>query len=106
MIFELRQYRMLPGQEQAWVTFMEEEIIPFQVSMGMEILGSWVGTDDPGQYVWLRRFESEEEMARLFDAVYKSDHWRNEIGPKVFSMIDRDAMVQTKMLATPRSLMQ
>ena len=29
--FELRQYRMRPGQQKKWVKFMEEEIIPYQV---------------------------------------------------------------------------
>jgi hypothetical protein len=29
MFFELRQYRVKPGQRERWVKFMEEEIIPF-----------------------------------------------------------------------------
>ena len=35
--FELRQYRMRPGQRDAWVKLMEEEIVPFQISKGMVI---------------------------------------------------------------------
>ena len=58
MLFELRLYRMRPGQRDAWVRFMEEEIIPFQISKGMVIVGSFVGEQDEGQYVWLRRFDS------------------------------------------------
>jgi hypothetical protein len=49
---------------------MEEEIIPFQVKMGMVILGSFVGEEDQSVYVWIRRFESEAERKRLYDAVY------------------------------------
>jgi hypothetical protein len=45
MFFELRQYRAKPGQRANWVKFMEEVIIPFQVSKGMVILGSFVGQE-------------------------------------------------------------
>ena len=58
MFFELRQYRTKPGQREKWVKFMEEEIIPFQVSKGMVILGSFVGQEEDDLYVWIRRFES------------------------------------------------
>src|SRR5207249_11113585 len=42
MFFELRQYHIRPGQRDKWVRCMEEVIIPFQVKMGMVILGSFV----------------------------------------------------------------
>ena len=71
MFFELREYRTLPGQRENWVRFMEEEIIPFQVSKGMVILGSFVGEEEDDLYVWIRRFESEEERENLYAAVYE-----------------------------------
>ena len=82
MFFELRQYHIRPGQKEKWVECMEEEIIPFQVKMGMVILGSFVGEEDESIYVWIRRFESEPERKRLYDAVYQSDYWKNEISPE------------------------
>jgi NIPSNAP len=106
MLFELRQYRMRPGQRDSWVRFMEEVIIPFQVSKGMVIVGSFVGEQDPDLYVWLRRFESEQERAQLYAAVYESDHWKNEIAPRVAELIDRERMVITRMLPTARSVVR
>ena len=44
--YELRQYKVLPGQMAGWVKIMEEEIIPFQVSKGMVITGSFQGETD------------------------------------------------------------
>ena len=73
MFFELRQYHVRPGQRESWVKCMEEEIIPFQVKMGMVVLGSFVGEEDESIYVWIRRFESEAERKRLYDVVYQSD---------------------------------
>ena len=83
MFFELRQYHVRPGQQEKWVKCMEEEIIPFQVKMGMVVLGSFVGEEDASVYVWIRRFESEAERKRLYDAVYQSDYWKTEIAPRI-----------------------
>ena len=106
MIFELRQYHLHLGQRDNWVKCMEEEIIPFQVKMGMVILGSFVGEEDQSVYVWIRRFENEPERKRLYDAVYQSDYWKNDISPRVGTMIDREKIVVTRLLATPHSVIQ
>ena len=106
MFFELREYRTLPGQRENWVTFMEEEIIPFQVSKGMVILGSFTGEEEDDLYIWIRRFESEAQREKLYEAVYQSDRWVNEIGPKVPQMLDRDKIVVRRIEATPRSVIQ
>ena len=59
--YELRQYVIREGKMAAWLKCMEEEIIPFQVAKGMVITGSYRGEKDDSVYVWIRRFESEEE---------------------------------------------
>ena len=106
MFFELREYRTLPGQRENWVRFMEEEIIPFQVSKGMVIVGSFVGEEEDDLYIWVRRFSSEEDREALYEAVYQSDRWVNEIGPKVPEMLDRDKIVVRRIEATPHSVIQ
>ena len=106
MFFELRQYRTLPGQRAAWVKFMEETIIPFQISKGMVIVGSFVGQEEDDLYVWIRRFESEEERAALYQAVYETDIWKNEIAPRVGQMLDRSRTVVTRIEATPKSVIR
>ena len=106
MFFELRQYRMRPGHEENWVKYMEEVIIPFQISKGMAILGSFVGEEEKDLYVWVRRFESEEQREQLYEAVYESDTWKNEIAPKIPDMMDRSQIKVTRLEATPRSVIQ
>jgi len=105
-VFELRQYRMKPGQKDAWVKLMDEEIVPFQTQQGMVIVGSWVGEAEPDLFVWIRRFDSEEERVRLYEAVYQSDRWKNDIGPRVGELIDRERIVVTRLLATPHSVIR
>lgn len=106
MFFELRQYRTLPGQREQWVRFMEEKIIPFQISQGMVVTGSFVGEQEDDLYVWIRRFDSEEQRAALYAAVYESDYWKNEISPQVGQMLDRSRTVVTRIIATPKSVMR
>ena len=103
MIFELRQYTIRPGQREKWVKCMEEEIIPFQVSKGMVICGSFRGETDDSAYVWLRRFESEAEREVLYKAVYETDHWKTKIAPRVPDCLDRAAMVVTRIIPTAKS---
>ena len=106
MFFELREYRTKPGQRKAWVKFMEEVIIPFQASKGMVIAGSFVGAEEDDLYVWIRRFDSEEERQSLYDAVYQSDEWKNVIAPQVPAMMDRERIVVRRLEPTLRSVVR
>src|SRR6266852_9307085 len=104
--YELRQYHVRPGKIDEWVKIMEEEIIPFQVSKGMVICGSFRGETDPSVYVWLRRFESESEREALYKAVYETDYWKTKIAPRVPDILDRDANVVTRIVPTSKSTMR
>jgi hypothetical protein len=104
--YELRQYKVLPGMLDGWVKIMEEEIIPFQVSKGMVICGSFRGETDPSIYIWLRRFESEEQRVALYKAVYETEYWKTEIGPRVPEYLDRESNVITRIIPTAKSTMQ
>jgi hypothetical protein len=98
MFFELRQYVVRPGKQAEWVKCMEEEI--------MVILGSFVGEEDPSVYVWIRRFENEGERKRLYDLVYQSDYWKNDLSPRVGALIDREQIKVQRIVATPHSVIQ
>ena len=106
MFFELREYRTMPGQRENWVKFMEEEIIPFQASKGMVIVGSFVGQEEDDLYLWVRRFESEEQRERLYETVYQSDFWKNDIAPKIPEMMDRDKIVVRRIESTAISMIR
>ncbi len=104
--YELRQYRVQPGKMEEWLQFMENDIIPFQVSKGAVICGSFRGEEDDSVYVWLRRFSSEAERERIYEAVYESDYWKNEIAPRLPDLLDRDGTVITRVEPTSRSTVQ
>jgi NIPSNAP len=104
--YELRQYHVRPGRMNEWVKIMEEEIIPFQVAKGMVICGSFRGETDDSAYIWIRRFDSEAQREALYKAVYETDHWKTKIAPRVPECLDREKMVITRIVPTPRSTMQ
>lgn len=104
--YELRQYPVLPGKMDEWVKIMEDEIIPFQVSKGMVITGSYRGEDDDSLYIWTRRFESEVQREALYEAVYQSDFWKNEIAPRVPEYLDRANIVVKRLVPTPKSVVR
>jgi hypothetical protein len=82
---------------------MEEEIIPFQVSKGMVITRSFRGETDESKYVWMRRFESEAQREAFYKAVYQTDYWKEKIAPRVPECLDREKMVVTRIVPTPKS---
>ena len=104
--YELRQYTVLEGQMKNWLKVMQEEIIPFQVSKGMVITGSFRGEEDDSVYVWIRRFENEAECKRLYSEIYDSDYWKNDVSPRLSSLLNREAMVVTRITPTEMSILQ
>lgn len=106
MLFELREYRTRPGQRDQWVRFMEEVIIPFQISKGMVVVASFIGEEEDDLYVWIRRFDDEEQRTRLYEAVYESPVWKNEISPQIPEMMIRERIKVTRLCPTPRSILR
>ena len=106
MFFEFRQYTMFPGKRAEWVKYMESVIIPFQASKGMVIVGSFVDEQDENVYYWIRRFRNEKERERLYKAVYETPEWKDVIGPKVGTMLDRKKIVVKRIAPTPKSIIE
>ena len=104
--FELRIYKIFPGKMKEWLNLMEGTIIPFQISKGMVIHGSFVDDDDDETYIWIRRFSSLESKEKLYKDVYESEEWLNEMVDKVGELIDRNRTVVRNLKSTELSVMK
>jgi hypothetical protein len=104
--YELRQYKIHPEKMDAWIEFMENEILPFQIAKGMVVTGSYRGEGDDSVYIWMRRFENEPQREELYDEVYESTHWKETISPRLSEFIDRSAVQVTRIIPTPKSVAQ
>lgn len=103
MFYELRRYQIQPGRRAEWVQYMEEVILPYQISKGMVVAGSFTDEEDPDGYVWIRRFEDEEQRQRLYAATYEADQWKNEISLVAKEMMVTEATQVTRIVPTPAS---
>jgi hypothetical protein len=106
MFYEFRQYTIKDGRRKEWVDYMEKVIIPFQISKGMVVLGSFVDEEHEELYYWIRRFKNEKEREKLYKAVYESDEWKNVIAPKTAEMLDRSKIVVKRIVSTSKSVLQ
>jgi hypothetical protein len=82
MLYEIRRYQTRPGRRDAWVKYMTDVIIPFQVSKGVSVIATFVTNDNPDGYLWIRRFDNEQQRIALYTAVYESQRWTDELGPQ------------------------
>lgn len=103
MHYEIRHYQTRPGRREEWVRYMEDVIIPFQTAQGMDVVASFVDTQNEDGYVWIRRFEDEAQSEALYAAVYDSDRWKNEIAPVVDELLLREKIVVDRVTPTPAS---
>jgi hypothetical protein len=97
--------------------------MPFQVEKGMVIHGSFVmdssdqfalengervmNSEEKGNtYVWIRRFENQEEKIKLYKDVYESKEWLENIAPTVAKLVDRNSILVQNLSSTPLSVMK
>ena len=106
MLYELRYYYIQPGRMREFVTIMESMIIPFQLSQGMLVLGSFLDVDNEDCYIWLRRYKDESDKQRLYDKVYGSAYWENDIRPKIAGMIIKEKSQINLLKPTAGSILQ
>ena len=55
------------------------------------------------ELIWV---ENDDHKEALYTAVYESDTWKNEIGPKIPEMMDRSKIVVRRIEASPKSVIQ
>ena len=121
--FELRIYQVFSGLMTEWLELMENTIIPFQVSKGMIIHGSFTENsfnrfhlnngiremetlENRNLYIWIRRFKNLDHKKTLYKKVYESEEWLKNIAPVVETLIDRNTIVVHNISPTALSIMK
>lgn len=103
MLYELRQYWAQPGRRDELVDLMESRILPMQIAGGVDLVASFVADDDPEGYVWIRRWESDEQRTRISDGIYSSAEWTDDLRPAVRALMDPDRTVVSMLRPTQMS---
>lgn len=113
MYFELREYRLLPGERDKYAKFMEEKVIPFFASKGKLCFGSFLSLDDPDVYIWIfGRFENQEERKQWSAKITKEEYYQREIQPPARKMFgvkeppESDRITVTRLKPTTLSFIK
>jgi len=104
-VIEVRIYTIHEGKREEFVELYDQVLLPAQREFGLDVLGQFISLDDDQTFVWLRRFDSQEERQRKWDEFYGSDLWKNDLGPRANAMIkDSDNVIAAA--PTPGSAIQ
>ncbi len=102
-IFEIRHYNVKDGKMAEWIDFMEDRIVPFMISKGMDVNAMFESDDEENLFIWIRRFDDDDVREAQYEAVYESEEWQAEIKPVVRNLIDVEEIVVHRARATPNS---
>jgi hypothetical protein len=104
-LIEVRIYRIHQGKRDEFVKLYDEFLLPAQREFGLNVLGQFISLDDDQTFVWLRRFDSQEERQRKWDEFYGSDLWRTRLGPRANPLM-KDTSNVIVVQPTPGSAIQ
>jgi NIPSNAP len=104
-VIELRIYTIHEGKRDEFVKLYDEVLLPAQREFGLDVLGQFVSLDDDQTFVWLRRFDSQEERRRKWDEFYGSELWKRELGPRANPLM-QDSSNVIAVEPTPGSAIQ
>ena len=72
MASQLRIYTINRGMMDSWVKLFNEHIRPLHDKLGIPVECSWVNADRT-EFIWVRRFNSADEIAEKEAAYFASD---------------------------------
>lgn len=75
-VVEFRQYRLEPGQRDAFVALFDREFVDSQEALGMRLVGQFRDLDDPNRFVWIRAFEDMAPRPGRLGALYGGPVWK------------------------------
>jgi hypothetical protein len=76
-VFELRRYRLVPGQRDVLIDLFDRCFVESQEELGIRVIGQFRLRGDPDAFVWVRAFRDMPSRARALEAFYeRSTAWR------------------------------
>ncbi|MEV4113956.1 NIPSNAP family protein [Nonomuraea sp. NPDC049695] len=75
MIYDLRQYTLLPGRRDTLIELFEREFVETQEAVGMRVHGTFRVEGAPDRFVWLRSYPSMPARQASLEAFYDGPVW-------------------------------
>lgn len=89
-VFELRRYRLQPGQRETLIDLFEREFVETQEDAGMALHGFYRDTGDPDAFVWMRSFPGMEQRTQALADIYGGDVWEKWAAEANATMLNSD----------------
>jgi hypothetical protein len=83
-VLELRQYQIVDGKRDAFVSLFDRLFVESQEALGMRVVGQFRDTSDTNRFVWLRSFPDMAAREKGLNAFYFGPVWkahRDEANP-------------------------
>lgn len=80
MEYQLREYRVKPGEMDEWVQEWREKIYPLRIKYGFKVIGGWVD-DKENRFVWILGFDTLESSFADAEKRYFDSPERKTISP-------------------------
>ncbi|KAB8187519.1 NIPSNAP family protein [Nonomuraea phyllanthi] len=75
MIYELRQYTLVPGRRDTLIELFEREFVEAQEAVGARVAGSFRVGGAPDRFTWLRSYPSMPARQAALEAFYDGPVW-------------------------------
>jgi hypothetical protein len=95
-VMELRQYKIVEGQREAFIKLFERAFVETQEATGMRLLGQFSDLDDQDRFTWMRSFANMKERERALNEFYYGPAWaanREKANPM---LVDNDNVLLLK----------
>jgi hypothetical protein len=104
-VIEVRICTIHQGKRNEFVKLFDEVLLPAQREFGLDVVGQFISLDDDQTYVWLRRFDSQQERQCRWGEFDGSELWRQQLGPRANPLM-KDSSNVIAVQPTPGSAIQ
>ena len=80
MEFQLRDYRVKPGEMNEWIDEWRTIIYPLRLKLGFKVVGAWTKIEDD-RFLWILSFEGPEGSFAEAEKAYFASPERKAINP-------------------------
>jgi quinol monooxygenase YgiN len=89
-VVELRQYKIVHGQRDAFISLFDREFVETQEAEGMTLIGQFRDQADPDRFTWIRAFPNMEARQKSLTAFYTGPVWLQHRGTANPMLFDND----------------
>lgn len=75
-VIELRQYKIVHGQRDAFIALFEQKFVERQEELGLRLVGQFRDAHDPDRFTWIRSFDTMAARAKGLNAFYYGPVWQ------------------------------